>query len=107
MTNTIGEKIRTKRKEKGFTLEKLAELTDSSKSYIWELENRTPPRPSADKLTKIAAQLDVTLDYLLDTQNKISELDAADAHFFREYNGMSPETRKKIRKMAKVIKGTD
>lgn len=37
----------------------------SSKCYIWELENKNPPRPSADKVTKIAAALGVTSDYLL------------------------------------------
>lgn len=42
---------------KGRTLEKLADETDSSKSYIWELENKNPPRPSAEKLTKIASKL--------------------------------------------------
>ena len=51
---TLGEKIRKLRKDKGYTLEKLAELTELSKSYIWELENKNPPRPSAEKLAYIA-----------------------------------------------------
>ena len=46
MPSAMGEKIQKLRKKKGFTLEKLAELTNSSKSYIWELENKNPPRPS-------------------------------------------------------------
>ena len=54
MANILGEKIRKLRKEKGLTLDKLADLTGSSKSYIWELENKNPPRPSAEKLAKIA-----------------------------------------------------
>ncbi|WP_261405439.1 helix-turn-helix domain-containing protein [Chenggangzhangella methanolivorans] len=45
------------------TLDQLAELASSSKSYIWELENKNPPRPSADKIAKIAAVLGVTSDY--------------------------------------------
>ena len=53
MVNTpLGRKIRELRKEKGYTLEKLAELADSSKSYIWELENKNPPRPSAERWRK-------------------------------------------------------
>ena len=45
MATALGEKIRELRKKKGYTLEKLAELTKSSKSYIWELENKnlSPP----------------------------------------------------------------
>jgi DNA-binding XRE family transcriptional regulator len=39
----LGDKIRALRKEKKLSLEQLAELTDSSKSYIWELENKDDP----------------------------------------------------------------
>lgn len=97
MTTTIGSKIKTLRKEKGYTLDQLAEKAESSKSYIWELENKNPPRPSAEKLAKIAKALDVTLDYFLDEE--MSEEDAKDAMFYREYRKMDPETKKKIRRM--------
>ena len=99
MQSALGEKIQRLRKEKGLTLDKLAELTDSSKSYIWELENRTPPRPSAEKLSKIAEQLDTNIDYLLDLEDRLTKDDATDAHFYRKYRRMDPETKKKIRKM--------
>ena len=66
MATSLGEKIRRHRQEKGFSLDKLAELTESSKSYIWELENRDTRKPSAEKLTRIAQALSVTTDYLLD-----------------------------------------
>lgn len=49
MPTALGEKIQKLRKAKGLTLDRLAELTESSKSYIWELENKSPPRPSAEK----------------------------------------------------------
>ena len=100
MTNSIGCKIKALRKGKKFTLDELAERADSSKSYIWELENKNPPRPSAEKLVKIAKALDVTLQYLLD--DEILEEDATDEMFYREYQKMGKETKKKIRKMIKV-----
>lgn len=103
MPNALGEKIQRLRKEKGLTLDKLAALTESSKSYIWELENKNPPRPSAEKLARIANQLEVSIDYLLDDQDTITEEEAVDAKFYREYRKMTPETRKKIRDMAKLI----
>ena len=99
MSTALGEKIQKLRKEKGLTLEKLAELTGSSKSYIWELENKNPPRPSADKISKIATQLGVTMDYLIDDQQKLTEADATDKMFFRKYQQMDPDVKKKIRKM--------
>jgi transcriptional regulator with XRE-family HTH domain len=102
MRTILGEKIYRLRKQKGYSLDKLAELTESSKSYIWELENRKPPRPSADKLTKIAHHLDTTLEYLLDRDKIISTEDAADAKFYRQYRKMDPDTKAKIRQMVKL-----
>ena len=66
MSNSLGEKIRRLRKEKDLTIEQLAEQTDSSKGYIWELENRDTRKPSAEKLIKIAAILNVDTEFLLD-----------------------------------------
>ena len=54
MPSPLGDKIRALRKEKKLSLERLAELTESSKSYIWELENKDDPKPSAEKIGKIA-----------------------------------------------------
>lgn len=102
MANVLGDKIRKLRKEKGFTLDKLAELTESSKSYIWELENKSPPRPSADKIGRIAEQLDTTIEYLLDGGEAVSEGDASDAHFYRQYRQMDSATKEKIRRMVKL-----
>jgi transcriptional regulator with XRE-family HTH domain len=105
MSKTIGEKIHRLRKQKGYTLEKLGELTESSKSYIWELENKNPPRPSADKIAKIAAALGVTADYLLDTRQSTSAPDAVDQAFFRKYRNMDPMTKQKIRQMVELWGG--
>ena len=97
MPGTLGQKLRELRITKGLTLERLAELTGSSKSYIWELENRSPPRPSAEKLSKIAERLGTTIDYLLDDDDEVSPADAADASFYRKYRKMDAPTKEKIR----------
>lgn len=97
---TVGEKINALRKKKGYTLDQLAEKAGCSKSYIWELENKNPPRPSAEKLSKIAIALEVTMDYFIG--EKISEEDATDAMFYRRYRKMDPETKEKIRKIIDV-----
>ena len=102
MTNILGEKIRRLRKDKGLTLDKLAEVSESSKSYIWELENKSPPRPSADKLAKIARALDTTIEYLMDEGESVSAEDAADARFYRQYRQMDATTKEKIRRMVKL-----
>jgi len=98
MTKTaLGAKIRELRDKKQYTLEKLADLTGSSKSYIWELENKAPPRPSAEKISKIAHHLGVTIEYLLDEEASITVEDATDARFYRKYQQMDGRTKAKIR----------
>lgn len=101
MATPLGEKIRNLRKKKGYTLDKLAELAESSKSYVWELENKEPPRPSADKIAKIAVALGVTPDYLI--TDSVPVEDATDTAFFRKYRSMDPATKDKIRRMMDLI----
>lgn len=96
---TLGKKIRARRKAKRLTLDQLAKITESSKSYLWELENRELPRPSAVKLSRIAVALDVSLEYLLDEEEQVSLPDAVDKQFFRQYRGMDAKTKEKIRKI--------
>ncbi len=102
MAQSFGEKIRALRKEKGLTLDQLAERTESSKSYIWELENKNPPRPSAEKIAKIAAELGVTSDYLMDEKDQKKET-AQDLAFYRKYKAVDPETKEKVRQMLELI----
>jgi transcriptional regulator with XRE-family HTH domain len=101
VSTPLGEKIRNLRKRKGYTLDKLAEMAESSKSYIWELENKDPPRPSADKIAKIAIALGVTPDYLI--TDSVPVEDATDTAFFRKYQNMDPATKDKIRRMLDLI----
>jgi transcriptional regulator with XRE-family HTH domain len=102
MAQSFGEKIRALRKEKGLTLDQLAERTESSKSYIWELENKNPPRPSAEKIAKIAAELGVTSDYLMDEKDQKKET-AQDLAFYRKYKAVDPDTKEKVRQMLELI----
>ena len=98
----LGDKIRELRKSKGLTLEQLGDLTGSSKSYIWELENRNPPRPSMDKIVKIAAVLGVTADHLADQTESSPTPSVVDDAFFRKYRGMPEPTKEKLRRLLDV-----
>lgn len=98
----FGDRIKERRTALKLTLEQLAQATDSSKSYIWELENKNPPRPSAEKLSAIAKALDVTVDYLFGRDEQTLD-EAEDKAFYRSYSGLPPETRRKLREMAKIL----
>jgi transcriptional regulator with XRE-family HTH domain len=98
MTTSLGAKIKRHRQEKGYSLDKLAELTDSSKSYMWELENRDARKPSGEKLTRIAQALEVTTDYLLDESEEPGDAVLKEA-FFRKFSKLDPEDQQKINQM--------
>jgi len=66
--NMNGNKIRLLRKEKDFTIEKLASLTGFTASYISQVE-RNKIEPSLSALNKISNALNVSLYYFLEEQN--------------------------------------
>jgi transcriptional regulator with XRE-family HTH domain len=65
MKTILGHNITRLRKRKGMTLEMLAKLVGTSKSYIWELENKSN-HPSVYLASKIAHTLGVSTDKLID-----------------------------------------
>jgi transcriptional regulator with XRE-family HTH domain len=96
MASQIGIKIRAERKKSGLTLDQLAELTQSSKSYIWELENKDGVNPSGEKISKLAEALKVSVEFLLnDNQDQPSDLDSKNV-FFRRYEKLSPDKQAAI-----------
>ena len=64
-TISLGEKIAKLRKERKLSLDKLSAMAKTSKSYLWDLENRKSRNPTVGKLTKIAKALGTTINYLL------------------------------------------
>ena len=63
---TIGQRIKRYREDKGMSQSGLAVDTGIAKSYLWSLEkDATATRPSADTLYKIAKALGVTMSVLL------------------------------------------
>lgn len=98
MASPLGKKINARRRELGISLERLAELTESSKSYLWELENRDKPNPSLDKVTRIASALNLTPEALLDT-NTLDSQSETDKAFFRKYQELGDKDKEKLRQL--------
>lgn len=103
MATLLGEKIRAERKRLKLTLEELAEKAASSKSYIWELENRPVVRPSAEKIAKIAEVFGVTVEFLLDDVKKTQTASDADKVFFRRVTQLDSNKRAQLEKFLKAI----
>ena len=106
MPTPLGERVRDLRRKRGLTLEALAKKVGSSKSYMWEIENKGVTRPSAEKLSLIASALDTTTDYLLAGSSE-NEADADDLVFFRKYKSMRPESKERLRKVLDILDDED
>lgn len=61
----IGERIKTLREKKGYSITKLADLAGVSKSYLSYIERNMQNNPSLQVLAKIAYHLDTNIEYLL------------------------------------------
>lgn len=104
MANLLGEKLKKLRKDKGFTLESLAQAADVSKSYLWELENREVKNPSAQRLAAIADKLGVTTDYFLDDDARNPAEKHLDEAFFRGYKSLGSLEKEQLRKILDTFK---
>ena len=105
MTTKLGEKLRTLRLGiEGMTLDRLAKEAGMSKSYLWELENRDSPRPSAEKLANLASILKVNTEYFLDHDVREPEERHLDDAFFRKYTQLLPEDKEQVRRILETFR---
>ncbi len=79
------------------TLDALALAAGMSKSYLWELENKESPRPSAEKLDALAKVLGRPVSYFLDSDEEVPEEEHLNEAFFRNYKDLEKEDRERIR----------
>lgn len=104
MATRLGDKLKSLRKEKELTLEKLAELSGLSKSYIWELENRESQRPSAEKLNALGKVLGVDSVFFIEDDIRAPEQRHLDAAFYRDYQDLEVEDKERLRKIMETFK---
>jgi len=108
MATKIGEKLRSLRKATpGMTLDKLATAAGMSKSYLWELENRDSPRPSAEKLAALAAVLGVPTDYFFVEDVTEPEEQHLDNGFYRDYLQLEPADKEQLRRILRTFKKSE
>lgn len=104
MAAKLGEKIKSLRKKEGMTLDMLAELAGMSKSYLWELENRESPRPSAEKLVALARALSTDVAFFLDEDVEQPQEHHLDREFYRNYDQLTPEAKAQLRLIIETFK---
>ncbi|WP_461672883.1 helix-turn-helix domain-containing protein [Priestia megaterium] len=66
----IGDRIKEMRLQKRYSITRLAEKAQISKSYLSQIEKGSNSNPSLQMLHKIAASLGTSVDYLIDETNE-------------------------------------
>ncbi len=89
------------RTRKGLSLDELAKIAETSKSYLWELENRDVRKPSAEKLAKIADALGESASYLMDDKSEPDEAQKQEA-FFRKFSKLDKNDQAKFQEMIEI-----
>jgi transcriptional regulator with XRE-family HTH domain len=107
MPSQLGVKINELRRAKSLTLEQLAAATGSSKSYMWEIENKDVARPSAEKLDKIASALGVTPAFLIDASQTQPTQEVEDTAFFQRFQKADPRVKSQLRRIFDALDDED
>jgi XRE family transcriptional regulator, master regulator for biofilm formation len=66
---TVGEKIKNLRLKKKYSISELSEKANVSKSYLSYIERGIQGNPSLQVLTRLADNLDTSVEYLMGQQN--------------------------------------
>ncbi len=106
---SLGEKIRTIRKNKGYSIMKIRELTGLSKSTISEIEN-SKSSPTSETLQKIASALEVPVSTFFDNEeleekkdNKIEEYMDKNKLFFSKFEKLNNKDKDKVLKILEMF----
>ncbi|MFJ7974827.1 helix-turn-helix domain-containing protein [Peribacillus sp. NPDC096379] len=103
----IGKNIVKIRKRRGYTLSKLAELTNISKSYLSNIERNLNKNPSLQIMLKISDVLNVDLETLLKTdKDEDTYIEKEWVDFVNELKelGLEKNDIKKYRTLIEFIK---
>jgi transcriptional regulator with XRE-family HTH domain len=92
----FSEKMKEERDRLDLSLEELAKQIGSTKSYVWELENRDLSRPSAEKIFKLAEVFGVSPQYLLDDTGRVSR--NPDQALIAKFQKLSDQNKKLLGK---------
>ena len=106
MPSDFGKNLKARREKLQLTLEEVASEIGSTKSYLWELENKPNARPSADLAYRLATALGTTVGVLMgETPRK--ELPEEAEVFFRKYQKFGDKTKRRLDKLLDALDEED
>ncbi|MEM7404471.1 MAG: helix-turn-helix transcriptional regulator [Pseudomonadota bacterium] len=93
---SLGERLRSRRRELSLTQEQLAERADTTQAVIQKIENGKSLRPR--KIDKIALALDVKAAWLMFGNDRFDELDREAAQIAAAWSRLDESARASLRR---------
>lgn len=106
MSKLLGKKVRSLRKQKGYSLYKLSRLTNSSLSYLSRLETSNSPNPTVRKVKQLAFYLDSTIEYLCEDDENLSSV-AENEKLFIKLNRLNDRDKEKVEQIIDIWSRND
>jgi len=100
---TIGARIKTAREHKRLTQEELGALCGTTKQTIFKYETGVVTNIPLDRIERMAAVLDTTPAYIMGWEEPAPPQDDNIVLLNRAAERMTPEQRKQLIAMAKVV----
>ncbi|KRT53759.1 helix-turn-helix domain-containing protein [endosymbiont of Ridgeia piscesae] len=94
--DTLGSRLRRKRRERGWTQEELALRAGTNQAVIQKIENGKSLRPR--KIDQIAAVLDVNPAWLMFGEKSSSELDPESVEVAKTWSSLPEPIRSRIKR---------
>lgn len=101
ITTEIGNRIRHRRNELGYSQEQLAEYSDLHPSYIGQLE-RGEKTPSIETLYKITTGLQISLSYFMNGLEDIAN--KTDTYAYKCYQLIDHQTAKNQERLYHILR---
>lgn len=101
---SMGRRIKTARENKGYTQEQLAERLNLSVQHVSVIE-RGVKSPKMETFVKLANELEINADYLLEESLSVSSK-IASSELYDMMDGISEKEKKRILEVVKLLVNT-
>lgn len=98
--NSIDSRLKFLREQRGLTLEALAKRVKSTRSHIWNIENKEVTNPSVHLVYRLAVALNTTVEYLIGEKH---HSDCDPEVVMRRFDRLSAENKIRLLRIMEVL----
>lgn len=98
----IGEKLRTIRKSKGYSIYKLSQLTEISQNHISGVE-QGKRQPTIETIERLIKPLGITISELFNDNNEAFYLSDDEAEIVKNFRALSAENADLLLQLSKAL----